>query len=89
MTASPPGSDSTNYEVSTIQSGTDLEYNISGLDPVTNYSIFVSAIGILDQATGRVDTEILALTKSGMEVKYLLDYIAGVPHWDLRITTHS
>jgi hypothetical protein len=69
VTASPPGSDRTGYEVNTIRSGTDLEYNISGLDPITNYSIFIMAIGV-PQLPGRVDTEILVLTGSGMECYY-------------------
>ncbi len=68
-TASPPGSDRTGYEVNTVQSGTDLEYNITGLDPITNYSIFVMAVGV-PQLPGRVDAEILVLTGSGMECCY-------------------
>ena len=63
VTASRPGSDRTGYEVNTVQSGTDLDYNISGLDPFTNYSIFVMAAGMPPQLCGRVDAEVLVLTK--------------------------
>ena len=71
VVTSPPGSDNNGYEVNTTPSGTDPEYNISGLDPSTNYSIFVLAIGI-PQLTGRVGDGILVLTKCGMQIKNLL-----------------
>ena len=76
VTASPPGSDRTGYEVTTIQSETNLEYNISGLDAFTNYSIFVIAVGV-PQLSGRVDAEILVLTKNGMEY-YNNNYYSSV-----------
>ena len=62
---SPPGSVRTGYEVKTILSGT--ECNISGLNPLTNYTIFIEAVGT-PNLTGRVDSSILVLTKSGMEI---------------------
>ena len=86
VTASPPVSDRTGYEVKTIQSGTNREYNISGLDAFTNYSIFVVAIGT-PQLIGRVCTEILVLTKSGMEVNILILLVLGVLYWDLSTVT--
>lgn len=79
VTASRPGSDRTGYEVNTVQSRTDLEYNISGLDPFTNYSIFVMAVGVPPQLSGRVDAEILVLTKRGMECYYDNDRCAYSP----------
>ena len=85
--ASPPGSDRTGYEVKTLQSGTILEYNISGLDPFTNYSIFVMAVG-MHQLTGRVDTEILVLTKRGVEDNINITVLA-VPLWDSVLRSHS
>ena len=73
VTASPAGSDRTGYEVKTIQSGVNREYNISGLDAFTNYSVIIMAVGT-PQLTGRAGTEILVLTKRGMEVSVLNAY---------------
>ena len=81
VTASRPGSDGTGYEVNTVQSGTDLKYNISGLDPFTNYSIFVIAVGMPPQLSGRVNAEVLVLTKRGKECYYDNDmHIPPVGH---------
>ena len=62
VTTSPPGSEKTGYESKTKLTGN--ECNISGLAPLTNYTIFVIAVGT-SQRNGRVDIEILVLTRRG------------------------
>ena len=81
MIASPPGSDRAGYEVKTVQSGTVLECNISGLEPSTNYSLFVMAVG-MHQLIGRVDNETLVLTKTGMEVNTIIITVLHILLWD-------
>ena len=45
VTTDPPPTDRSGYESATIGSETVTQYNISGLIPFTNYSIFVEALG--------------------------------------------
>ena len=63
-TSFPPGSDKFGYEVININSEIETQYNVTGLMPSTNYTIFVEAIGLYD-LVGRVNLEMQVLTRNG------------------------
>ena len=73
-TTFPPGADKTGYESRSTHSVTETGYNISGLTPSTNYTIFVEALGI-NNLGGKVDLEVLVLTRRGR-----IDYFQSHTH---------